>query len=108
MGQENWTVVVVREFETNKDRGRVEAVEKICEVGPSGKLSLLTDLMGDPICRVRHSPSFLMLVYYIHSFILFFPFSSFHFGLFYPSSSSRTSLLINDYLNNHEVSYVRL
>lgn len=31
-------------------------------MGPTGKLSLYTDLMGDPICRVRHSPAFLMLV----------------------------------------------
>ncbi|OIW10923.1 hypothetical protein TanjilG_27869 [Lupinus angustifolius] len=54
--------VVVREFNPNKDRRRVEEVERICEVGPSGKLSLFTDLLGDPICRVRHSPAFLMLV----------------------------------------------
>lgn len=55
-------VVNVREFDPNKDRESVEAVEKICEVGPSGKLSLFTDLHGDPICRVRNSPTFLMLV----------------------------------------------
>ena len=57
------TVVVVREFDPNKDREGVEAVERICDVGPSGKLSLFTDLHGDPICRVRHSPTFLMLVF---------------------------------------------
>ncbi|RDX88990.1 putative N-acetyltransferase HLS1-like protein, partial [Mucuna pruriens] len=55
-------MVVVREFDPNKDRERVEAVERICEVGPSGKLSLFTDMLGDPICRVRNSPAFLMLV----------------------------------------------
>ncbi|KAL9326862.1 hypothetical protein ACSQ67_007507 [Phaseolus vulgaris] len=55
-------VVTVREFDPNKDTERVEAVERICEVGPSGKLSLFTDLHGDPICRVRNSPTFLMLV----------------------------------------------
>ncbi|KAI4315056.1 hypothetical protein L6164_027904 [Bauhinia variegata] len=59
---EEFATVVVREFDPDKDRVRVEAVEKICEVGPSGKLSLFTDLRGDPICRVRHSPAFLMLV----------------------------------------------
>jgi hypothetical protein len=58
-------VVNVREFDPNKDRESVEAVEKICEVGPSGKLSLFTDLQGDAICRVRNSPTFLMLVSYI-------------------------------------------
>ncbi|KAK7263245.1 hypothetical protein RJT34_30832 [Clitoria ternatea] len=55
-------VVTVREFNPDKDREAVEAVERICEVGPSGKLSLFTDLHGDPICRVRNSPTFLMLV----------------------------------------------
>ncbi|XP_015957651.1 probable N-acetyltransferase HLS1 isoform X1 [Arachis duranensis] len=60
MGEE--VEVVVREFEPNKDREGVGAVERICEVGPSGKISLFTDLRGDPICRVRHSPTFFMLV----------------------------------------------
>lgn len=54
--------VSVREFDPTKDIEKVEAVERICEVGPSGKLSLFTDLHGDPICRVRNSPTFLMLV----------------------------------------------
>ncbi|KAF7809919.1 putative N-acetyltransferase HLS1 [Senna tora] len=61
MGEE-YGEVIVREFDPNRDTERVEAVERMCEVGPSGKLSLFTDLLGDPICRVRHSPSFLMLV----------------------------------------------
>ncbi|KAL2499598.1 putative N-acetyltransferase HLS1-like [Abeliophyllum distichum] len=55
-------VVVVREFDVQKDCRAVEQVERKCEVGPSGKLSLFTDLLGDPICRVRHSPAYLMLV----------------------------------------------
>ncbi|KAL5988184.1 putative N-acetyltransferase hls1 [Asimina triloba] len=54
--------VVVREFDAERDCSGVERVERRCEVGPSGKLSLYTDLMGDPICRVRHSPAYLMLV----------------------------------------------
>ncbi|XP_058069898.1 probable N-acetyltransferase HLS1 [Magnolia sinica] len=54
--------VVVREFDAERDCSRVEIVERMCEVGPSGKMSLYTDLMGDPICRVRHSPAYLMLV----------------------------------------------
>ncbi|CAL0325912.1 unnamed protein product [Lupinus luteus] len=28
-------------------------MEKLCEVGQKGKPSLVTDLMGDPICRTR-------------------------------------------------------
>ncbi|KAK3221222.1 hypothetical protein Dsin_008247 [Dipteronia sinensis] len=58
----NSSVVVVREIDENKDRFGVEDVERRCEVGPSGKLCLFTDLLGDPICRVRNSPAFLMLV----------------------------------------------
>ncbi|KAJ9177359.1 hypothetical protein P3X46_012586 [Hevea brasiliensis] len=60
MGEER--MIVVREFDPSRDRWGVEEVERRCEVGPSGKLSLFTDLLGDPICRVRHSPAFLMLV----------------------------------------------
>ncbi|KAK6151158.1 hypothetical protein DH2020_016090 [Rehmannia glutinosa] len=37
-------------------------MENRCEVGPSNKLSLYTDLLGDPICRVRNSPAYFMLV----------------------------------------------
>ncbi|GAB4849051.1 Probable N-acetyltransferase hls1 [Ancistrocladus abbreviatus] len=55
-------VIVVREFDPEKDVEGVEEMERRCEVGPSGKLSLFTDLLGDPICRIRHSPAFLMLV----------------------------------------------
>lgn len=55
-------VLVVRPFDAGKDCKAVEEVERRCEVGPSGKLSLFTDMLGDPICRVRHSPSFHMLV----------------------------------------------
>lgn len=62
-------VIMVREFDPSKDGVGVEDVERRCEVGPSGKLSLFTDLLGDPICRVRHSPAFLMLVH-THTYIL--------------------------------------
>ncbi|XP_023518402.1 probable N-acetyltransferase HLS1 [Cucurbita pepo subsp. pepo] len=54
--------IVIREFDASKDCMGVEDVERRCEVGPSGKLCLFTDLLGDPICRVRNSPAFLMLV----------------------------------------------
>ncbi|PIN25698.1 hypothetical protein CDL12_01551 [Handroanthus impetiginosus] len=55
-------VVLVREYDAKKDCRAVEEVENRCEVGPGAKLSLYTDLLGDPICRVRHSPTYLMLV----------------------------------------------
>ncbi|KAI3451936.1 hypothetical protein Pfo_008601 [Paulownia fortunei] len=54
-------VVVVREYDGKKDCRAVEEMENRCEVGPSDKLSLYTDHLGDPICRVRNSPAYLML-----------------------------------------------
>ncbi|GFP90274.1 probable n-acetyltransferase hls1-like [Phtheirospermum japonicum] len=54
--------VVVREYDAKEDCGAVEQMENRCEVGPSNKLTLYTDLLGDPICRVRNSPAYLMLV----------------------------------------------
>ncbi|XP_074308845.1 putative N-acetyltransferase HLS1 [Silene latifolia] len=54
--------IVVREFEKERDSREVEEVERSCEVGPTSKLSLFTHLLGDPLCRIRHSPAFLMLV----------------------------------------------
>ncbi|XP_020580193.1 probable N-acetyltransferase HLS1 [Phalaenopsis equestris] len=54
--------VIVREYEAEKDLAGAEAVELSCEVGQSGAVSIFTDLLGDPTCRVRHSPAFLMLV----------------------------------------------
>ncbi|CAL1380844.1 unnamed protein product [Linum trigynum] len=61
MGEEA-AAVVIREYDPARDGEGVEQVERRCEVGPSGKTSVFTDLLGDPICRVRHSPAFLMLV----------------------------------------------
>ncbi|GJN23216.1 hypothetical protein PR202_gb10845 [Eleusine coracana subsp. coracana] len=57
-------MVVVREYDADQDRAGVEEVERACEVGSSGggKMCLFTDLLGDPLCRIRNSPAFLMLV----------------------------------------------
>eukprot|EP01018_Ginkgo_biloba_P037090 Gb_28962 [translate_table: standard] len=56
------SVLNIREFDESRDVEQVERLERRCEVGPSGKVSLFTDLMGDPICRVRHCPAYAMLV----------------------------------------------
>lgn len=63
-------VVVVRVYDVARDRVGVEEVERACEVGCSGggKMCLFTDLLGDPLCRIRHSPDSLMLVR-IHDYI---------------------------------------
>lgn len=59
-------VVEVREYREDRDRAAVEEVERECEVGSSGggeaKMCLFTDLLGDPLCRIRNSPAYLMLV----------------------------------------------
>lgn len=55
-------VVVVREFDEGRDKAAVEEMEKRCEIGQRGKPSLVTDLMGDPICRIRHFSTHVMLV----------------------------------------------
>jgi hypothetical protein len=60
-------VVVVRAYDDDdaRDRAGVEEVERACEVGcmsGGGKMCLFTDLLGDPLCRIRHSPDSLMLV----------------------------------------------
>ncbi|RZC55061.1 hypothetical protein C5167_013913 [Papaver somniferum] len=54
--------IVVRDYNEKKDKEAVEELERQCEFGSSGKPSLLTDLMGDSVCRVRNSPACIMLV----------------------------------------------
>uniref|UniRef100_A0ACD5WBI4 Uncharacterized protein n=1 Tax=Avena sativa TaxID=4498 RepID=A0ACD5WBI4_AVESA len=64
--EEEEVEVVVREYDGGRDRDGVEEVERECEVGSSGggsgKMCLFTDLLGDPLCRIRNSPAYLMLV----------------------------------------------
>ncbi|KAE9616325.1 hypothetical protein Lal_00017449 [Lupinus albus] len=55
-------IVVVREYDEDEHKVALEKMEKLCEVGQRGKPSLITDLMGDPICRIRHFPLHVMLV----------------------------------------------
>ncbi|XVE89153.1 hypothetical protein DITRI_Ditri19aG0127700 [Diplodiscus trichospermus] len=55
-------LVVVREYDEEKDKVGVEEMERRCEIGEGGKHSLVADLLGDPICRVRHFPAHIMLV----------------------------------------------
>lgn len=64
--------LVVREYDVEKDCKEVVELERRCEVGPSAKLSLFTDLLGDPLCRIRNSPSFLMLVRTFYLPLFFF------------------------------------
>lgn len=60
-------MLVIRELDMNRDTPRVEELERRCEAGSFGEMSIFTDLLGDPICRIRNSPSFLMLVSSVNS-----------------------------------------
>ncbi|KAK9100204.1 hypothetical protein Scep_023634 [Stephania cephalantha] len=57
-------VATIREYEEGRDREVVEKLDRLCEFGNAtdGNPSILTDLMGDPIARVRHYPSYVVLV----------------------------------------------
>ncbi|KAG0488769.1 hypothetical protein HPP92_007580 [Vanilla planifolia] len=55
--------VRVRSFDWDRDRRAVEELERLCQAGfASARTSLVTITMGDPLCRVRHSPIYEMLV----------------------------------------------
>ncbi|KAI4355830.1 hypothetical protein L6164_004567 [Bauhinia variegata] len=55
-------LIVIKEYDEERHKVAVEKMERLCEVGQRGKPSLVTDLMGDPICRIRHFPIHVMLV----------------------------------------------
>lgn len=79
-------VVVVREYEEERDKAGVERMEMRCEVTGQRPGSdnnnkqkkrkkkkeafLVTDLLGDPLCRVRSFPLHVMLVPHSPSFAL--------------------------------------
>ncbi|KAG6678031.1 hypothetical protein I3843_14G058300 [Carya illinoinensis] len=54
---------IIRSYDGGQsDRAQVEDLERRCEVGPAERVFLFTDTMGDPICRIRNSPMYKMLV----------------------------------------------
>ncbi|CAK7330511.1 unnamed protein product [Dovyalis caffra] len=52
----------IRSYDVQIHRAGVEDLERRCEVGPTKRVVLFTDTMGDPICRIRNSPMYKMLV----------------------------------------------
>ncbi|XVF20335.1 hypothetical protein REPUB_Repub11eG0189300 [Reevesia pubescens] len=54
--------LIIRSYDAQNDRVRVEDLERRCEVGPAERVFLFTDTLGDPICRIRNSPIYNMLV----------------------------------------------
>ncbi|TKY56505.1 N-acetyltransferase HLS [Spatholobus suberectus] len=51
--------LIIRSYEGQSDRAQVEDLERRCKVGPSQSV---LDTMGDPMCRIRNSPMYIMLV----------------------------------------------
>lgn len=64
-------MVKIRSYNSRFDRAGVEDLERRCEVGPKEHVFLFIDTMGDPICRIRNSPNFNMLVYMLLLFVFF-------------------------------------
>lgn len=54
---------IIRSYEGHSDRAQVEDLERRCKVGPSESV---LDTMGDPMCRIRNSPMYIMLVYILY------------------------------------------
>ncbi|GLU11904.1 hypothetical protein SLE2022_286220 [Rubroshorea leprosula] len=54
--------LLIRSYDAEVDRLQVEDLERRCEVGPAQRVFLFTDTLGDPICRIRNSPMYIMLV----------------------------------------------
>lgn len=60
--QEVALAVKIRSFDRRKDRAKVEELEKKCEIGSTKSPFLFTDTLGDPLCRIRNSPLYKMMV----------------------------------------------
>ncbi|KAG6551753.1 hypothetical protein Mapa_006844 [Marchantia paleacea] len=55
--------VLVRNFDKTTDVEKVLALEQTCEAGDNANdMTLLQDLLGDPLSRVRHYPTYSMMV----------------------------------------------
>lgn len=55
-------LVIVREYDEESDTVLVAELERRCEMGQRGLPTLVTDHMGDPICRLRNFSTHVMLV----------------------------------------------
>lgn len=54
--------VLIREIDEDRDLEVVEKLERSCEIGSRRGYSILTNMMGDPLCRVRLYSVHVMLV----------------------------------------------
>lgn len=54
--------VVIREFDEARDGKVVGKLERNCEIGTKKGVSIFTNMMGDPLSRIRFYPLHVMLV----------------------------------------------
>ena len=54
--------VVIREFIWERDWEVVQKLERNCEIASRRGFSILTNTLGDPLCRIRLYPLHVMLV----------------------------------------------
>lgn len=60
----------IREFNEDRDSEVVEQLEKYCETGLRKGVSIYTNMLGDPMCRIRLYSTHIMLVG-IYFFVLY-------------------------------------
>ncbi|KAJ4957073.1 hypothetical protein NE237_013856 [Protea cynaroides] len=54
--------VLIREFNEDRDVEAIEKLERSCEVGYRKGISISTNMMGDPLCRIRLYQTHVMLI----------------------------------------------
>ena len=54
--------VLIRGFDEDRDVKVVEKLERNCEIGTKKGVSIFTNMMGDPLSRIRFYPLHVMLV----------------------------------------------
>uniref|UniRef100_J3NE59 N-acetyltransferase domain-containing protein n=2 Tax=Oryza brachyantha TaxID=4533 RepID=J3NE59_ORYBR len=54
--------VLVREYDRERDMEAIEKLERSCEIGTGKGFSIVTNMMGDPLCRIRLFPLHVMMV----------------------------------------------
>ncbi|KAE9594898.1 hypothetical protein Lalb_Chr18g0058701 [Lupinus albus] len=54
--------VLIREFDEDKDYKIVEKLERNCEIGTKKGVSIFTNMVGDPLSRIRFYPLHVTLV----------------------------------------------
>uniref|UniRef100_A0A0D3HVP8 N-acetyltransferase domain-containing protein n=1 Tax=Oryza barthii TaxID=65489 RepID=A0A0D3HVP8_9ORYZ len=54
--------VSIREYDRERDMEAIEKLERSCEIGAGKGFSIVTNMMGDPLCRIRLFQLHVMMV----------------------------------------------